>query len=138
MNDKRHCDDQVLIECDLPEPPEKVWRALTEPKLVAEWLGPEEGKAESAREIIEAKPNERLRYRWRDRERDESGAKEQTVESFVTFELSQTPDGGTHLRLIHSDFAIVATVTAHGMRASGSKRPPMATAIVHHSWRRAA
>ena len=28
----------VVIERDMPHPPEKVWRALTQPKLIEEWL----------------------------------------------------------------------------------------------------
>lgn len=30
--------DSLVFECDLEEPPEKVWRALTEPQLLDEWL----------------------------------------------------------------------------------------------------
>lgn len=30
----------VSLEYDLPHPPEKVWRALTDPELLAEWLLP--------------------------------------------------------------------------------------------------
>lgn len=32
--------EPILIECDLPDPPEKVWRALTEPELLGQWLMP--------------------------------------------------------------------------------------------------
>src|SRR4051812_45490182 len=28
----------VVVERELPYPPEKIWRALTEPDLLAEWL----------------------------------------------------------------------------------------------------
>jgi uncharacterized protein YndB with AHSA1/START domain len=30
--------DAVVTECDLPEAPEKVWKALTAPELLAAWL----------------------------------------------------------------------------------------------------
>ncbi|HZT05085.1 MAG TPA: SRPBCC domain-containing protein [Steroidobacteraceae bacterium] len=30
--------DSLVFECDLAEPPEKVWRALTEPALLEAWL----------------------------------------------------------------------------------------------------
>ena len=32
--------DSVALEFDLAHPPEKVWRALTEPQLLSEWLLP--------------------------------------------------------------------------------------------------
>ena len=28
----------IVVDYDLPYPPEKVWRALTEPELLAAWL----------------------------------------------------------------------------------------------------
>lgn len=30
--------DSLVFECDIDEPPEKVWRALTEPRLLEAWL----------------------------------------------------------------------------------------------------
>jgi uncharacterized protein YndB with AHSA1/START domain len=30
--------DSLVFECDFEEPPEKVWRALTEPRLLDKWL----------------------------------------------------------------------------------------------------
>ena len=30
--------DSLVFECDFDEPPEKVWRALTEPRLLEAWL----------------------------------------------------------------------------------------------------
>ncbi|MFW6200974.1 MAG: SRPBCC family protein [Gemmatimonadota bacterium] len=35
--------ESLAFEFDLPHPPEKVWRALTEPELLAEWLLPVAG-----------------------------------------------------------------------------------------------
>lgn len=32
--------ESLALEFDLPHPPEKVWRALTEPDLLAQWLLP--------------------------------------------------------------------------------------------------
>ena len=91
MNDA----NSVVTECDLPEAPEKVWKALTVPKLLAAWL-PEGVESE----ILAAEPHRLLRYRWpaKDDERDEAG---RTLESVVTFELSGTAAGGTHLRVVH-------------------------------------
>jgi len=28
----------VVVERELPYPPEKIWRALTQPQLIADWL----------------------------------------------------------------------------------------------------
>jgi uncharacterized protein YndB with AHSA1/START domain len=111
MNDSRErdetpeSDDTVVVECDLPDPPEKVWRALTEPELVAEWLVPDEGAREKRApiecEVIEARPNRLVRYSWRDAgEQGDDGG----VDSIVTFELARTAAGGTHLRIIHTAF----------------------------------
>lgn len=88
-------ENSVVTECDLPETPEKVWKALTVPKLLAAWL-PDAVNSE----ILAAEPNRLLRYRWpgREEDRDERG---QTLESVVTFELTGTSDGGTHLRVVH-------------------------------------
>ena len=30
--------ETVVVDCDLDAPPEKVWRALTQPELMAAWL----------------------------------------------------------------------------------------------------
>ena len=45
-------------------------------------------------------PNRLLRYRWRagEEDRDESGRE---LDSVVTFELTNIPSGGTHLRVEH-------------------------------------
>ncbi|MEJ0036135.1 MAG: SRPBCC domain-containing protein [Gammaproteobacteria bacterium] len=83
--------DSVIVECELPDPPEKVWRALTEPNLVAEWLTDEAEPVE--RHVLLEEPHRLLRYAWRDG-RD--------VESLVTFELERTSTGGTILRVVHT------------------------------------
>jgi uncharacterized protein YndB with AHSA1/START domain len=108
----------VVTECDLPEAPEKVWKALTVPKLLAAWL-PDAVDSE----ILAAEPNRLLRYRWRGREedRDERG---QTLESVVTFELTQTQSGGTHLRVVHRLVSASRNILA--FRARG--RTPIASA----------
>jgi uncharacterized protein YndB with AHSA1/START domain len=115
----------VVVECDLPEPPEKVWRALTEKDLLGAWLMPNDMRPEvGARfhfqpgredggggslidcEVLEAEPHRTLR--WRQRESGNSAADGQSVESVVTIELVARPEGGTHLRLVHDGFEIVS------------------------------
>ncbi len=36
----------ITVECDLDAPPEKVWRALTEPELLSAWLEPNATRAD--------------------------------------------------------------------------------------------
>jgi uncharacterized protein YndB with AHSA1/START domain len=98
-------DDSVTFECELDASPEKVWRALTVPELLAQWLpteAPAEGDAPdaarfSAIETIESRPHEMLRYGLR-----EAGAEAGLEDSTVTFELRPTANGGTWLRLVHA------------------------------------
>ena len=87
--------DAVITECDLPEAPEKVWKALTVPELLAAWL-PEAVDCE----ILAVEPDRLLCYRWRPagQDRDEAG---RVLDSVVTFELTGTKTGGTHLRVEH-------------------------------------
>jgi len=107
MNDSRDSDATVVVECDLPEPPEKVWRALTEPELVAEWLTSNDDDADECApiecEVIEARPNRLVRYSWRDAS-EPGGDADSGFDSIVTFELARTAAGGTHLRIIHTAF----------------------------------
>jgi uncharacterized protein YndB with AHSA1/START domain len=105
--------ESVVVECELEAPPEKVWRALSEPALLARWLLPTravapadgalafDGEAEGlARRIdcrlLDAEPNRRLSYLWR----------EPAGESVVTFELSDSAAGGTWLKVVHGGFTV--------------------------------
>jgi uncharacterized protein YndB with AHSA1/START domain len=104
--------ETVIVDCDLDEPPEKVWRALTVPELMAAWLAEGDIRAEVGHrfamqpatgpvecEVLEADPRNRLRLAWR--ERDEDG---ELIDSEVTFVLTPTITGGTRLRLVHDGF----------------------------------
>lgn len=114
------CADVLVFECDFDEPPEKVWRALTEPELLEAWLTEDASRQKDATdcEIVCAEPHRYLRYRWRDRETDTGGTGPRQVDSVVTVELSAGSAGGTHLRLTQGEFTVV----------SGAVRPT-ATAI---------
>lgn len=112
--------DAIILETALDQPPELVWRALTEPALVARWLGVSDiraivgerfavkpggpaGEAPVDCEVLEADPNHLLSYRWRS-----EGAGEATVlDTVVTWILEPTAEGGTRLRLVHDGFPIV-------------------------------
>lgn len=91
----------VVVEREIPYPAEKVWRALTQPHLIQEWLmkndfAPKVGHkfdftadwGSVACRVKAIEPNKSLSYTW-----DAMG-----LESVVTWTL--TPRGkGTHLRM---------------------------------------
>lgn len=96
----------VVIERELPHPPDRVWRALTEPHLIAEWLMKAYFKAHVghrfdfraewgtvACEVLAVEPNRTLSYTWNVRD----------LASTVTWTLTPTPNG-THLRMEQSGF----------------------------------
>jgi uncharacterized protein YndB with AHSA1/START domain len=101
----------LVIEREMPHPKEKIWRALTEGKLMEQWLmtndfQPVVGHRFSFRampapnwsgvidcEVLVVEPPERLSYSW--------GAL--GLGSVVTWTLTPT-EGGTHLRMEQSGF----------------------------------
>ena len=103
----------VVIEREMPFPPEKIWRALTQPHLIAEWLmkndfKPVVGHSFNLRgdwggvldcEVLAVEPNRTLSYTW-DFKHDDAAY---NLRSVVTFTLTPT-GGGTHLRVEQSGF----------------------------------
>lgn len=102
----------VTVEREMPYPPEKVWRALTQPHLISEWLMKTDftlGQGEKFRlqgdwggvdcEFLAIEPHSRLSYRWDHAHDDPAYA----LKSVVTFTLSQT-DTGTHIRMEQTGF----------------------------------
>ena len=152
MTAKQHSDmaaDSIEFECELPDPPEKVWRALTVPDLLAAWMMPNDIKPEIGGrfafakadapiecEILDAEPERLLRYSWRERPAPGNTADPRTrpagqpnADSIVTFTLDRTVSGGTHLRIVHDGFARVATpaVAGAGCRLSLNAHGPRQT-----------
>ena len=154
MKAKPDSSDSLVFECDLEEPPEKVWRALTEPALLAAWLSTEESGAGHDRgarqvgssecEILTAEPHRLLRYRWRDRESAVAERSGEEVHSVVTVELAPRPTGGTHLRLTHGEFRLVSvapvTTTARVLPITSvrRRRTPIVSFAAQACLRRAA
>jgi len=92
--------DELVFECELDAPVEKVWRALTVKDYLERWL-----KLEDAAElaVVTAEENVSLTYRWRD---GGQGAVVGAEDSLVTFELSATDEGGTWFRLTHAPVTV--------------------------------
>ena len=123
MSSETKADDAIITECDLAEAPGKVWRALTEPELVAAWLVRDDVDCQ----VMEAEPERLLRCSWRSRgdERDGLGDRLDTV---VTFELSETERGGTHLRIVHEGFATIMQSSTIGHPANDNGETMMRAA----------
>ena len=103
----------VAVEREVPFPPEKIWRALTQPHLIEEWLmkndfKPEVGHSFNLRgdwggvldcEVLAVEPNRTLTYTWNFSHDDPA----YDLRSVVTFTLVPT-DTGTRLRVEQSGF----------------------------------
>ncbi|MBO9713669.1 SRPBCC domain-containing protein [Sphingomonas sp.] len=96
----------VTVERDIAHPPEKIWRALTQPHLIAEWLMNNDFVAEVghrfdftadwgsvACEVLEIEQGRALAYSWA----------AMGLESVVTWTLEPSAQG-THLRMEQTGF----------------------------------
>jgi uncharacterized protein YndB with AHSA1/START domain len=116
--------ESISLELDLSHAPEKVWRALTDPELLAEWLLPvidlrlEPNAAFTFKtqaypgwdgtvncRLLEIEPHRKLSYAWA----------VPFLDTVVTFTLTPTPLG-THLSIVQSGF------TPDQKRESGGAR----------------
>jgi uncharacterized protein YndB with AHSA1/START domain len=106
MNEKLTETRSVVVERELPHPPEKIWRALTQPHLIEEWLMKNDFKPVADHrfnlradwgavecQVLAIEPNKTLSYTWA----------AYGLESVVTWTLSPT-SAGTHLRMEQSGF----------------------------------
>lgn len=107
MSDIRPATKSLVMERDLSHPPEKVWRALTQPHLISEWLMKTDVELAPNRpfqlradwgsvdcRVVEIEPYTTLAYSWAAME----------VDTVVTWTL--TPAGtGTRLRMEQSGFS---------------------------------
>jgi uncharacterized protein YndB with AHSA1/START domain len=103
----------VVVEREIAHPPEKLWRALTQPHLIEEWLmkndfAPVVGHRFNLRgewggvldcEVLAIEPNRTLSYTWNHAHDDAAF----NLTSVVTFTLTPTRTG-THLRMEQSGF----------------------------------
>ena len=118
----------VVVEREIPFPPEKIWRALTQPHLIQEWLmkndfKPVVGHRFNLRrdpvpnwngvidcEVLEVEPHKSLSYTW--------GAL--GANTVVTLTLTPT-SGGTHLRVEQSGFRSDRPQNFNGARLGWQK-----------------
>jgi len=103
----------VVVEREIAHPPEKLWRALTQPHLIEEWLmkndfEPSVGHRFNLRgdwggvldcEVLTVEPNRTLSYTWNFAHEDAAF----DLKSVVTFTLTPT-NTGTHLRMEQTGF----------------------------------
>jgi uncharacterized protein YndB with AHSA1/START domain len=128
-DDKR----SIAFECDLPEAPDKVWRALTTPEIVSEWLLPTDIRPDAGVkfgfhdpagdepiecEVLAVDAERSIRFSWRDAEARRDG-----LDSTVTFEIAAIPTGGTHLTIVHEVRHAQQAVTT--MAANDNHAEPM-------------
>lgn len=96
----------VVVEREIAHPPEKIWRALTQPHLIAEWLMQNDFVAQPDHrftlsgdwgsvdcQVLTLEPHTSLSYSWA----------AFGLESIVTWTLTPTRNG-THLRMEQAGF----------------------------------
>ena len=103
----------VVVEREFRHPPEKLWRALTQPHLIEEWLMKNDFKPALGHrfklrgdwggvldcEGLAVEPNKTLSYTWNFEHEDAAF----NLRSVVTFTLTRTVTG-THLRMEQEGF----------------------------------
>lgn len=106
MNESSTKTLSVVVERELPFRPDKIWRALTQPHLIEEWLLKNDFEATVDHRfklhadwgvvdcrVVAVEPNRTLSYTW----------VAYGLESVVTWTLTPT-SAGTHLRMEHAGF----------------------------------
>lgn len=96
----------VVVEREMPFPPRKIWRALTQPHLIQEWLMQNDFQAEVGHrfrlsadwgaveaEVLSVEPERALSYAWNTKD----------LRSVVSWTLTPTPTG-TRLRMEQTGF----------------------------------
>jgi uncharacterized protein YndB with AHSA1/START domain len=109
----------VVVEREMPYPPEKIWRALTQPQLIEEWLMKSDfqptvdhhfqlradwGSVDC--QVLAVEPNQRLSYTWT----------AYGLQSVVTWTLTPTSTG-TNVHVEQSGFRPDQQQAYHGAKA---------------------
>src|SRR5580692_6775597 len=119
MNQASTATRSVVVEREVAFPPERIWRALTQPHLIEEWLMKNDFKPVVDHrfnlradwgsvdcQVVAVEPDKTLSYTW--------GA--YGLESVVTWTLTATSTG-THLRMEQSGFRPDQQQAYQGARA---------------------
>lgn len=109
----------LVVEREFAHPPERLWRALTQSDLLAEWIMPNDFRAEVGErfemaaewgevegEVLAIEPLRSLSYRW-------NGP---GLQSVVRWTLEATT-GGTRLRMEQTGFRPEEKMAYYGARA---------------------
>ena len=109
----------VIVEREIPFAPEKIWRALTQPHLIEEWLMKNDFKpvvdhrfqlrgdwGAADCQVLAIEPNKSLSYTW----------VAMGLESVIVWTLSPTSTG-TRLRMEQSGFRPDQTQAYNGAKA---------------------
>jgi uncharacterized protein YndB with AHSA1/START domain len=123
----------ITIVTHLPDPPEVVWQALTDPAALSEWLMPVQDFSAvvgcrfrlTAKpmpgwdgivdcEVLEVDEGRLLSYSWR--------GTRMTKSTTVTWTLTAADDGGTELRLDHRGFTGVGGSILRVMHRGGWRK----------------
>ena len=123
MNDSATETRTVIVEREMPYPPEKLWRALTQPHLIEAWLMKNDFKPVMDHrfnfradwgavdcQVTAIEPNRTLSYTWA----------AHGLESVVTWTLTPT-NTGTHLRMEQTGFRPDQKQAFHGARFGWEK-----------------
>ena len=122
----------IVVDFDLPQAPDRVWRALTDSNLIEQWLMPNTFRAEVGHQfqfktepvagwdgtvqcqVLTVEPEKRLAYSWAGGS-DALQGYGHRLDTTVTWTLQPTPGGGTHVRLEHTGFRAEDTFAYENM-----------------------
>jgi uncharacterized protein YndB with AHSA1/START domain len=134
----------IVVDFDVPQAPQRVWRALTESSLIEQWLMPNsfqptvghqfqfktqpvagwDGTVQC--EVLTVEPEKRLAYTWSGGSSEIQGYGHR-LDTTVTWTLEPTSSGGTHVRLEHTGFGPEDTFAYENM--GNGWRSNVATAL---------
>jgi uncharacterized protein YndB with AHSA1/START domain len=111
----------IVLDFDFAQPPDRVWRALTDPHLMEQWLMPNTFEPRVGHrfqfqtrpvagwdgtvhcEVLTVEPERCLAYTWTGGSTAIQGYGHR-LDTTVTWTLSPTAEGGTHVHLEHAGF----------------------------------